>query len=308
MSVIHDLGKCLNQSDLVVRAFLENAPSKYKVYRIPKRTTGFRIIAQPAKELKHYQRAFTKTYRFPVHECAMAYQDGKSIRDNALAHAHNPYLLKTDLEDFFNSITPAIFWRCIESSPTDTPKFQDGDRRYVERLLFWQPAKRSKRLMLSVGAPSSPIISNFCLLELDRYLSEECERLGVTYTRYADDLTFSTPLPGVLSAIPALIESLLKRLFNNKLRLNRNKTVFSSRANNRHVTGVTLNNEGELSLGRERKRFIKHLIHQYDKLDEADKAYLVGLLAFASHIEPEFIIRMNAKYSTEVIDRIRRQQ
>lgn len=308
MSVINDLGKCLNQSDLVVKAFLENAPSKYKVYRIPKRTTGFRIIAQPAKELKHYQRAFTRNYRFPVHECAMAYQEGKSIRDNALVHAHNPYLLKTDLEDFFNSITPDIFWQCIESCPADAPQFQDEDRRYVERLLFWQPAKRSKRLMLSVGAPSSPVISNFCLLELDRHLSEECERLGVAYTRYADDLTFSTPLPGVLSAIPALIESLLKRLFNSKLRLNRNKTLFSSRAHNRHVTGVTLNNEGELSLGRERKRFIKHLIHQYDKLDKSDKAYLVGLLAFASHIEPEFIIRMNAKYSTEVMDRIRRQQ
>ncbi|HDX8900242.1 TPA: retron St85 family RNA-directed DNA polymerase [Klebsiella michiganensis] len=308
MSVINDLGKCLNQSDLVVKAFLENAPSKYKVYRIPKRTTGFRIIAQPAKELKHYQRAFMGNYRFPVHECAMAYQEGKSIRDNALVHAHNPYLLKTDLENFFNSITPDIFWRCIESCPVDAPQFQYEDRRYVERLLFWQPAKRSKRLMLSVGAPSSPVISNFCLLELDRYISEECERLGVAYTRYADDLTFSTQQPGVLSAIPALVESLLKLLFNSKLRLNRNKTLFSSRAHNRHVTGVTLNNEGELSLGRERKRFIKHLIHQYDKLDEADKAYLVGLLAFASHIEPEFIIRMNAKYSTEVMDRIRGHQ
>lgn len=308
MLVINDLGKRLNQSDLAVKAFLENAPSKYKVYRIPKRTTGFRIIAQPAKELKAYQRAFIELFHFPVHECATAYQEGKSIRDNALVHARNPYLLKTDLEDFFNSLTPDIFWQCIEHCSADAPEFLKEERRYVERLLFWQPAKRSKRLILSVGAPSSPVISNFCLLELDRRISEECRHLEVDYTRYADDLTFSTRMPGVLSAIPALIDSLLKQLYNSKLRLNRGKTLFSSRAHNRHVTGVTLNNEGELSLGRERKRFIKHLIHQYDTLDNEDKAYLVGLLAFASHIEPEFIIRMNAKYTTELMDRIRRQQ
>lgn len=308
MSVISSLATSLNQSELEVRAYLSNASGKYKVYRIPKRTTGFRIIAQPAKALKEYQRAFLQRYRFPIHECAMAYQKGKSIRDNALAHAHNRYLLKTDLEDFFNSITPDIFWRCAELSSVDVQLFLPEDRRYVDQILFWKPTKRSTRLVLSVGAPSSPIISNFCLYEFDKLIHEICQSLDIVYTRYADDLTFSCDVQDVLGSIPSMIETLLNKLFKKKLRLNRGKTVFSSMAHNRHVTGVTLNNEGKLSLGRERKRFIKHLINQYryGLIDESDKAYLVGLLAFASHIEPEFIIRMNNKYSTETMDRLRR--
>lgn len=310
MSVINGLAAVLHQSELEARTYLENAPSKYKVYKIRKRTAGFRIIAQPAKALKAYQRAFLQLYRFPVHESAMAYQTGKSIRDNALVHAKNSYLLKTDLEDFFNSITPDVFWRCITQLHAVAPQFQEEDKRYIERLLFWQPAKRSRRLMLSIGAPSSPAVSNFCLYEFDQLISEACVNLNIAYSRYADDLTFSSNSRDVLSALLPLVESLLNKLYRKRLRINRSKTVFSSRAHNRHVTGVTITNEGELSLGRERKRFIKHLINQYryDVIDDADKAYLLGLLAFAAHIEPDFIVRMNRKYSTELMDRIRRQQ
>lgn len=76
------------------------------------------------------------------------------------------------------------------------------------------------------------------------------------------------------------------------------------------MTGITINNEETLSLGRDRKRFIKHLINQYKYglLDNEDKAYLIGLLAFASHIEPSFITRMNEKYSLELMERLRGQR
>ncbi|QOL12785.1 retron St85 family RNA-directed DNA polymerase [Dickeya dianthicola] len=309
MQIIKALAAILHQSESDVRLYLQNAPLKYKVYRIPKRTNGFRIIAQPAKALKEYQRALIQLHTFPVHDVAMAYRKGKSIRDNAIVHANNQYLLKTDLEDFFNSITPTVFWRCFEQCSVDTPQFSTQDKNYVENILFWQPVKRSKHtLMLSVGAPSSPIVSNFCLYEFDRLLSDECQRLGIVYTRYADDLTFSTNTPNLLRLLPAFIQVLLTKLYKNALRLNHGKTVFSSKAYNRHVTGITLNNEGELSLGRERKRFIKHLINQYKYglLDEADIGYLRGLLAFANHIEPEFIIKMNEKYTVSLISSIHR--
>lgn len=80
-------------------------------------------------------------------------------------------------------------------------------------------------------------------------------------------------------------------------------------AHNRHVTGITLNNDGDLSLGRDRKRYIKHLINQYryGLIEESNLAYLKGFLAFASHIEPNFILRMNEKYSIELMNRLRRE-
>ncbi|MBS1205908.1 MAG: polymerase [Proteobacteria bacterium] len=309
MGIIKELSIFLHQDESDVSLYLQSAPRKYKVYRIPKRTNGFRVIAQPTKTLKEYQRAFVHAYPLPVHEAAMAYRVGRSIRDNAEAHTANQYLLKTDLEDFFNSITPAIFWRCIEQCSAEVPTFLHQDKIYIDRLLFWQPTKRSARtLMLSVGAPSSPAVSNFCLYEFDRLLSDECKRLDIVYTRYADDLTFSTNTKDLLKILPAFIQSLLKELYKNALRLNHGKTVFSSKAHNRHVTGVTINNEGKLSLGRERKRFMKHLINQYKYglLDDADTNYLRGLLAFASHIEPEFITKMSKKYTDALIRRLYR--
>ncbi|WP_346843093.1 retron St85 family RNA-directed DNA polymerase, partial [Escherichia coli] len=311
MSVIRGLAAVLRQSDSDISAFLVTAPRKYKVYKIPKRTTGFRVIAQPAKGLKDIQRAFVQLYSLPVHDASMAYMKGKGIRDNAAAHAGNQYLLKADLEDFFNSITPAIFWRCIEMSSAQTPQFEPQDKLFIEKILFWQPIKRRKtKLILSVGAPSSPVISNFCMYEFDNRIHAACKKVEITYTRYADDLTFSSNIPDVLKAVPSTLEVLLKDLFGSALRLNHSKTVFSSKAHNRHVTGITINNEETLSLGRDRKRFIKHLINQYKYglLDNEDKAYLIGLLAFASHIEPSFITRMNEKYSLELMERLRGQR
>lgn len=311
MSVIRGLATFLRQSESDISAFLVTAPRKYKVYKIPKRTTGFRIIAQPAKGLKDIQRAFVRLYNFPVHNASMAYMKGKGIRENAAAHAGNQFLLKTDLEDFFNSITPAMFWRCIEMSSAQVPHFESQDKLYIEHILFWQPVKRHKnKLILSVGAPSSPVISNFCMYKFDSRVHTACQNLGISYTRYADDLTFSCNIPNVLKTVPSKLEALLKDLFGNALRLNHGKTVFSSKAHNRHVTGVTIDNEEQMSLGRGRKRFIKHLINQYKygRLDSEDQSYLIGLLAFASHIEPGFITRMNEKYSLELMKRLRGQR
>jgi RNA-directed DNA polymerase len=119
-------------------------------------------------------------------------------------------------------------------------------------------------------------------------------------------LTFSTNQKGVLSDFPKVVERMVKQLFGHQLRINQSKTAFSSKRHNRHVTGVTITNEATLSLGRERKRYIKHLVHQYTlhKLDKADGYHLQGLLSFAKHIEPTFIEALNRKYTPLIIQQI----
>ncbi|MEZ8349831.1 retron St85 family RNA-directed DNA polymerase [Vibrio coralliirubri] len=307
MNLVKQLAGHLRKSESEVIRFLMDAPSKYRVYKIPKRSHGHRVIAQPSKELKEYQRAFLAIYTFPVHHMAMAYSEGKGIRENALSHVRNNYLLKTDFENFFNSITPAIFWQSVDSCTADTPKFTDQEKRLVEKLIFWCPSKtKLGKLVLSVGAPTSPSISNFCLYEFDRFMTNVCNDQKITYTRYADDLTFSTNEKNILHTIVPSIQQLLVEYFSYNLKLNHSKTAFSSRAHNRHVTGITLSNERKLSLGRERKRYIKHLINQfkYNLLDSSDIRHLQGLLAFAQHIEPVFITRLKIKYTSELIQRI----
>ncbi|MGE6811445.1 MULTISPECIES: retron St85 family RNA-directed DNA polymerase [unclassified Pseudoalteromonas] len=305
MNLSKKLALELKKNEPEVIAFLLNAPNRYKVYKIPKRSHGHRIIAQPTSELKNYQRAFVKLFKFPLHKSATAYRLGKSIKENALAHAKNKYLLKTDLENFFNSINPELFWNCLNKSGAKAPHSDPFEKMLVEKILFWCPSKtREGKLILSVGAPSSPLISNFCLYIFDCALFDYCKNKNINYTRYADDLTFSTNTKNILYDIIPIVQKLLIDNFDNAIKLNHSKTVFSSKAHNRHVTGITINNEGDLSLGRERKRYIKHLInqHKYQQLESTEEDHLRGLLSFAKHIEPNFLERLKVKYSNEIID------
>lgn len=301
MKIVHQLATALNQPEEKIAQLLLSAPLHYKVYEIPKRTAGTRVIAQPTPALKALQRAFLTLIKLPVHEAAMAYRPGLSIKDNAKRHQHNQYLLKLDLHNFFNSITPTVFWQ--EWSHAFKPLL-DGEKQHLEHLLFWSPrVLHRSRFVLSVGAPSSPSVSNFIMLRFDETLQRLCENQQITYTRYADDLTFSTNVQSILFELPAVVAELLEEFFNGRLALNKRKTVFSSTAHNRHITGICITNEGQLSLGRAKKRYLKHLVHQFvlGQLAQEEVARLRGWLAFARHVEPRFIQSLQAKYGAEVV-------
>ncbi len=316
MNVIEQLANKLNKKTNEVAKFLFYAPRKYRVYNIPKRTHGYRTIAQPSEQLKHYQRAFLALHQsqLPIHDSAMAYKKNLSIKDNAQVHSQQRYLLKMDLENFFNSITPELFWQTWQQFNVLPPP---NEQEWLEKLLFWDKANKAgeklvpiEKLVLSIGAPSSPLISNFCLYPLDEHMTAYCAEKNIYYTRYADDLTFSSNKENVLFDLPAAIQEQLTRRFGQKLLINQRKTVFSSKAHNRHVTGITITNEGHLSLGRERKRYIKHLVHQYkyDRLAADKITHLQGLLSFANHIESAFILGLKNKYSEALIQQINEEK
>lgn len=305
MGIVELFAEKLRQPTEDVEQFLVDAARKYRVYTIPKKTHGHRVIAHPSQELKRYQRLFLAHYALPAHPCAMAYKKGLSIKDNAEAHRQQRYLLKMDLQNFFNSINPAIFWKMWNFHRDCLP---EHEKYLFEQLLFWRPGKKKDgKLILSIGAPSSPMVSNFCLYNFDVALAAHCTALGITYTRYADDMTFSTNREKVLFQIPMQIREMLYKEFGNRITLNHAKTVFSSMAHNRHVTGITLTNNGQLSLGRARKRYIKHLVHQFStgSLANTDMMHSKGLLSYAQHIEPLFLRALEHKYGKIVLDNIR---
>jgi len=295
--------KFSGQLKLDIPTYLLKAPSKYKIYTIPKRKGGTRVIAQPAKETKILQKfVIDELYsNFPIHHAAMAYRKKHNTKMNASVHVGQKYLLSMDFENFFHSITPALFWEVYERlikqpvSPLEMRNYQN--------LFFWRPKKQSEKLLLSIGAPSSPFISNFIMYEFDCFIYNYCETIGVKYTRYADDLSFSTNRKGILFQIPKVVSVNLNELYKNRININLNKTSFSSKAHNRHVTGITLTNEQKLSIGRSKKRYIKHLVHKLtlDELSIEDKNYLCGFLNYVNFLEPDFISSLERKYSKEVI-------
>lgn len=305
MSLIENLSKSLYLEARELLHFSLTSPYRYKVYEIPKRNgRGTRTIAHPSKELKYVQRKLIHLLEeiLPLHDAAAAYRKGQGIRENASLHMTNPYLLKMDFKNFFPSISPTIFFKSLAVQGLE---FGADDHLLLERLLFWRPV-RSGGLILSIGAPTSPLISNFIMYQFDKNVSDFCGEQKIVYSRYADDITFSTKIREILFEIPGFIEQLLGAEFGDAIQVNQEKTVFSSKKHNRHVTGITLTNEGILSVGRARKRLVSAMIHRYSKglLSEEDVYRLQGELSFIRHIEPSFQERMIAKYGPEVLAKL----
>lgn len=280
----------------------------YKVYKIPKRTIGYRIIAQPTSRVKAIQRDIIEILKqhAHIHDAATAYVDGKNILDNAKIHQNSVYLLKLDLVNFFNKITPELFFKALARQKL---YISETNKNLLKQFCFWNRTKRKNgALVLSVGAPSSPFISNVVMSSFDEEISSFCLLNKIKYSRYADDLTFSTNERDVLGLAHQKVKSTLLHFFGSRIIINSNKIVYSSKAHNRHVTGVTLTNNNKLSLGRERKRYIASLVFKFKegKLSSVDINHLRGLIGFAHNIEPTFIERLEKKYGKSTIQSIKK--
>jgi len=280
-----------------------SAPHRYKVYQIPKKTGGTRTIAQPAREVKRLQYWVLDNLlcQCAVHETAMAYEAGSSILRNAAAHTQGRYLLKMDFRNFFSSIREDDFLLYMKQM---APELVDEEERdIVSHVLFWQP-KKLKGLRLSVGAPSSPRVSNILMFDFDSQIAALCEDWGVSYTRYADDLAFSMDDKDARAEIERAVGETLRNIaWPGNLKVNRKKTYFGSRASRRRVTGLILTNDDRVSLGRQRKRLLRAQIHRFyvlEKQDRLDEQTLAGLVAFARSIEPDFVKRLERKFEIEL--------
>lgn len=283
--------------------FSKTSPYRYKVYQIPKRSSDeMRTIAQPSKELKFIQNILKSSILekiLPIHSRAFAYKNNVSIKSNAYEHMNNEFLLKMDFKDFFPSISPNLFMKECERNNII---FNSEELNFLINLIF-RKKYRNGGLELSIGAPTSPIISNFIMYTFDEEIYKQCKEKEITYTRYADDITFSSNKRNALFTIPNLVQSTLNEKYNNVIRINSTKTIFSSKAHNRHVTGITLTNNNSLSIGRERKRKIISAVHHYKlgRLNEDEIIKLKGYLSFAFYIEPNFKYMLINKYGIDII-------
>lgn len=289
------------------------APRRYKVYNIPKRNgKGCRTIAQPTRLVKTIQKECIEylLIKCPIHFAATAYVATKSIRDNAIKHKNNNFMLKMDFKNFFNNITEYDLKKYIKKHHNDCDiPWTDKDCEDLCNILFWRPKNKYERI-LSIGAPSSPALSNILMYDFDENVSKFCSENNVVYTRYADDLTFSCNEAFKLKDIEKYVKDVVQSIDFPTLIINEDKTVHTSKKKNRHITGITITNDGQLSLGYKRKIVLKSLIHKYinNELDKKKILYLCGMLNFAISIEPEFVQRMQNKYGKEVIMDIRKYQ
>lgn len=271
-------------------------PLRYKIYTIPKRNGEPRLICQPSKELKLLQYFFLRNIltKLPVHAAATAYEKGSSIKVNALAHKDSRVILKLDFKDFFGSIKMEDW---VYYAKSVFPEWTEADLIFSSRVLFFG-ARTIQPRQLSIGAPTSPRLANALLFAFDKEMTIYCNNNRMIYTRYADDITISSKEFLDKTGVLEFISERLKLQRHPKLVLNGDKTQLYSRASRRRVTGITLANDGTLSLGRERKRLIRAIIHKHrsEPLDGDEVDRVRGLIAFARDVDPEFVTRLSGKY------------
>jgi hypothetical protein len=177
---------------------------RYKTFAIKKKSGGIRTIHSPVKGLSIIQRCLNLVLQcvFTPHDAAKGFVPGKSIVDNAKAHIGRNYVFNIDLKDFFPSIDQARVWKCLQLMPFNLKtagRVQLANmisslcctEMIVERLINedWMLVKKN---VLPQGAATSPIITNIICQRLDYLLTGVAKRFGLRYTRYADDITFSS--------------------------------------------------------------------------------------------------------------------
>lgn len=284
-----------------IRTVIRTSDRRYFTFPLKKKNGGERLISQPSKKLKFVQRWLARRVfgKFDIHPCAFAYRRRLSISDNAGAHLGKRYLLKMDFLDFFPSISEDRIIKLLHSNKHRFPAFSDEDFGLIAHAVCFREA-------LSIGAPSSPIISNCIMHKYDDIMYEFCHSHDVVYTRYADDLTFSTNSRGVLDTIYNHVHALSFIHTEPFLHVNEKKTLYLSKKSRMTVTGLTLTPQGHISIGRTLKRHLKTMVYLYKEqsLSIEEIETLRGRLAYVHSVEPTFVDSLRVKFGDSVLSSI----
>lgn len=291
MDIIEKIAADLKLDKTYVSEIAKYASSRYKEYSIPKRSKGLRYIAQPSPELKTLQYWIVDNIisKLPVSSFACAYKKGDSIKKHALLHKMSRFMLYADIRNFFPSIHPDLLQTVLI---TNKAIFDDLDLDFadsitdISNICFRNNA-------LTIGAVSSPAISNAVMYEFDIALSNFCEKNNYVYSRYADDIYISSKT--FIDA--SIVDVLKKELEKYSFKLNTDKTRFLSRKYQRRVTGIVITDSSEISIGTQRRNLIKKYV--YNKLvhGKGDSEQILGYLSFLKDIEPKTYNNIIIKYS-----------
>lgn len=248
--------------------------SRYKAFEIPKRTGGMRPILAPVGLTRELQEKLAPVLqqRYSAHPAAQGFIKERSILSNARVHVGQRLVLNIDLEDFF----PTIHFGRVRGLFMAEP-FRLGP---AAAALFAQIC--TYRNGLPQGAPTSPALSNFIAGDLDRRLSRIARESNVRYTRYADDITFSSnqqTLPQTLLVTRhgdgagglELAEPLARAITAAGFAINQKKVRLQTRHQRQSVTGLHVNAKANVS--RTRIRGLRAMLHAWEKFGIAAAAH-----------------------------------
>ncbi|MDR1623482.1 MAG: reverse transcriptase family protein [Tannerellaceae bacterium] len=237
-----------------------NSP-EYKHYIIKKKRGGRRHISEPGEQLKRIQKQLNyflqayylcikpeEVHGFVIHP-PIFQKKHCNIVANAEVHTGKKHILNIDLKDFFPNI-PARRIKKLFTSPV----FNFSEQMAIALTLLTTYEGK-----LPTGAPTSPVLSNFVCLELDADLRFFCQKNYLQFTRYADDLTFSSNV-FISDEITLKIKELIHR---NGFETNEKKVHLKSSHHKQTVTGLTVNEK--VNVDRKLLKKIRAMLHDSTK-------------------------------------------
>jgi retron-type reverse transcriptase len=255
--------------------------SHYQRFLIPKKSGGSRQISAPMPRLKRTQYWVLDNIlaKVPVHAAAHGFTAGRSILTNAAPHVGRDVVVNFDLKDFF----PTLSWRRVRG------KFQglgySGAVATLLALICTEPDADEVELdgqrlfvrkgprRLPQGAPSSPALTNLICLRLDKRLAGLAAKLGFTYTRYADDMTFSASGEAA-EKTGTLLRAVQVIATDEGFAVHPSKTRIMRSHRRQEVTGLVVNDR--IGVPRDTLRRFRALLHQIEKTGPDGKSWGKG--------------------------------
>jgi len=247
---------------------------RYQHFEIPKRSGGMRQIHAPIGLVRELQDRLHVDLKqlYRAHPNAHGFIDGRSVASNASGHAGRRWVLNIDLEDFF----PTINFGRVRGLLL-RPPFELGlpAAAVVAQIV-------THRNGLPQGAPTSPVLSNFIAATLDRRLLRLAREHKLGYSRYADDITFSTDLPQFPPSLAvreqiegggfkvAAGDALEQAIRACGFSINAKKVRIQGRGVHQSVTGLCVN--ARVNVERRRIRQIRAMLHAWAKFGLASAA------------------------------------
>jgi RNA-directed DNA polymerase len=242
--------------------------SKYKTFEIPKKSGGMREINAPIYQLKMVQVRLAELLNNCFEEIeekeghlktiSHAFRIDKSISTNAIKHRNKKYVFNLDLKDFF----PSINFGRVRGFFIQNKYFMldESAATIIAQIACYNNS-------LPQGSPCSPVLSNFIGRILDTRLVAISKKYKCTYSRYADDITFSTNQnkfpPEIAKEVSPNVwqpSQLIAEVINNSgFKINFGKVSMQYRTSRQTVTGLTVNNT--VNINREYYKNIRAYCH-----------------------------------------------
>ena len=291
-----------------VKKIIQSRNHHYSYYLIKKKRGGFRRIVAPYKDLKFMQRWIKENIldKVDVSQQATGFIKGKSILNNAKSHENSNIILNIDLNNFFETITEKRVYGIFSSlgySKNLSVEFarictvQISEDKYdamsPEKQEYFKEIYKLRESVLVQGAPTSPNLSNLVCRRLDLRLSKLANKLGISYSRYADDITFSSNNESNLPSIGTL----KKIIEDEDLKINWDKVGRYKKGQRQIVTGLLI--DGRVRVPKKFKKEIYRHLHFCSKYGAYShfqricpnkgyrKEWLLGKIYFVYAIEPE---------------------